>query len=65
VSKQIEIIVAPDGTSRVETKGFAGDECREASRFVEQALGKQVDETLTTEFYESGLKQHHHQKEET
>lgn len=64
MSKQIEIIVSPDGTSRVETKGFAGSECREASRFVERALGKQVDETLTSEFYEGGLKQDHHQKEE-
>ena len=32
--KTIEIIVAPDGKSRVETKGFTGSECREASRFV-------------------------------
>ena len=64
MSKQIEIIVAPDGSSRVETKGFAGGECREASRFLERALGKQVDETLTAEFYESGLNQHNSQKEE-
>ena len=62
--QQIEIIVAPDGSSRVETKGFAGGECREASHFVEQALGKQVDETLTSEFYETGLNQHNNQKEE-
>ena len=40
--KTIEITVSPDGQSRVETKGFAGAECRDASKFIEQALGKQV-----------------------
>ena len=51
MSKVIEIIIAPNGQTRVETKGFVGSECREASRFVEQALGKQINEQLTTEFY--------------
>ena len=35
--KTIEIIVYPDGKSRVETKGFSGGECRDASRFIEKA----------------------------
>lgn len=51
MSKTIEIVITPTGQSRVETKGFVGSECREASRFVERALGKQLDEKLTTEFY--------------
>ena len=37
--KTIEITVDPKGQTKVETKGFTGGECREASRFVEQALG--------------------------
>ena len=45
--KTIEIIVDPKGQARVETKGFSGGECREASRFVEQALGTRSAETLT------------------
>ena len=49
--KTIEIIVAADGKSQVETKGFAGDECRQASRFVEQALGKRTGEQLTAEYH--------------
>lgn len=49
--KTIEIIVAPNGTTRVETKGFAGGECRAASEFVEKALGRRTDEKLTGEFY--------------
>jgi len=53
MSKTIEIIVSPDGQSRVETKGFAGSDCREASKFIEQALGKQTGEQLTAEFHSS------------
>ena len=37
--KTIEITVDPKGDTKVETRGFTGGECREASRFVEQALG--------------------------
>lgn len=47
----IEITVAPDGGTRVETKGFAGSTCRQASAFVEQALGQRTGEQLTPEFY--------------
>jgi Protein of unknown function (DUF2997) len=50
--KTIEITVDPKGQSRVETRGFTGGECREASRFVEQALGTRSDETLTAEFHQ-------------
>ena len=39
MSKTIEIIVSPSGESRVETKGFAGSACRDASRFFESAQG--------------------------
>ena len=49
--KTIELIVAPDGSSRVETKGFAGSECQSASRFLEQALGQVQQERQTAEFY--------------
>lgn len=49
--KTIEITVDPKGRARVETRGFSGGECREASRFVEQALGTRSAETLTAEFY--------------
>ena len=37
MNKVIEIVVSPDGQLRVETKGFAGGECQQASRFIEQA----------------------------
>jgi hypothetical protein len=50
--KTIEITVDPKGATKIETKGFTGGECREASRFVEQALGARTAEALTAEFYE-------------
>ena len=50
--RTIEITVAPDGQSKVETKGFAGPACREASKPFEQALGLRTAETLTAEFHQ-------------
>jgi len=52
--KQIEIIVGPDGKATVQTKGFTGASCREASRFLEQALGEVDREKLTSEFHLTG-----------
>ena len=49
--KTIEIIVAPNGQTSVQTKGFTGNECRQASEFIETALGPQSHEQLTSEFY--------------
>ena len=50
--KTIEITVSPQGQTKVETKGFSGSECREASRFLELALGRITGETLTAEFHQ-------------
>ena len=49
--KIIEVIVARDGSTRVETHGFAGTQCKEASQFLEQALGLKQSEQLTSDFY--------------
>ena len=49
--KTIEIVVSPKGESRVETKGFSGNSCRDASKFIEQALGQQTNEQLTAGYY--------------
>ncbi|QDU09631.1 DUF2997 domain-containing protein [Gimesia aquarii] len=52
MTRIIEITVATDGQTRVETKGFSGAGCREASRFIETALGKRTEEQLTSEFHQ-------------
>ena len=55
--KIIEIIVSPTGQTEVQTKGFAGSECRQASEFVEKAIGQKTGEQLTGEFYQQTIQQ--------
>ena len=52
MNQVLEIVVDPRGEATVQTRGFTGGECREASRFLEQALGTRSAETLTAEFYQ-------------
>ena len=63
-TKTIEITISPRGESQIETKGFFGGECREASRFLEQALGKQLGEQLTAEFHQQRAEQHDHTRQQ-
>ena len=51
MSKTIEITVLPSGQTKVETKGFAGAECQQASQFIERALGHVGQKVLKAEFY--------------
>ncbi len=51
--KVIEITISPKGEARVQTKGFNGADCQQASRFLEQALGQRTKEQLTAEFHQS------------
>ena len=51
--RTIEIIVSPKGETSVQSKGFAGSECRQASGFIEDALGQRASEQLTAEFHQS------------
>lgn len=54
-SKTIEVVVRPDGQLSVETKGFAGAACEEASRFLEAALGTLLSDQRTAEFYSTAV----------
>ncbi|PAY20999.1 hypothetical protein CKO51_02820 [Rhodopirellula sp. SM50] len=55
--KTIEVIVAPDGKTRVETNGYTGSDCRQASRALLQALGQQSSEQLKPEFHQAATEQ--------
>ena len=55
--KRVEIIVDSKGNSKVETKGFSGSECVEASKFIEQALGKETASRTTAEFFATSANQ--------
>jgi hypothetical protein len=50
-SRTIEVIVSPNGQTKLETKGFAGSACRDASKFLEAALGPSTEERLTAEYH--------------
>ena len=49
---KIEIIVSPSGETTLQTTGFIGQSCRDASKFIEQALGQRTSEQLTAEFHQ-------------
>jgi hypothetical protein len=49
----IEIIVTSAGKTTVQTRGFKGSSCRDASLFLEQALGQRTAEQLTAEFHQT------------
>ena len=51
--RTIEILVTPTGESTVQTQGFTGASCRDASQFIEQALGQRTGEKLTAEFHQT------------
>jgi hypothetical protein len=53
MARIIEVVVSPTGETTVQTKGYAGADCLQASRFLEQALGATTAERNTAEFYES------------
>jgi hypothetical protein len=55
--KTIEIVVAPDGKLRLETKGFQGAGCRTASQFLERALGRTTADEVTPEFHQQAVDQ--------
>ncbi len=49
----IEVIVSPQGQTTVQTKGYAGTDCLQASKFLEQALGLVTSDRKTAEIYVS------------
>ena len=49
--KIIEVTVSPTGESTVQTKGFAGSDCQQASKYIEEALGMATGERKTPEFF--------------
>lgn len=49
----IEVTVSPLGEVTVQTKGYQGNDCLQASKFLEHALGIATSERKTAEFYEN------------
>ena len=51
MARVIEVTVSPTGEATVQTKGYAGGDCLQASKFLEQSLGVVARERKTAEFY--------------
>ncbi len=50
--KTIEIVVSPAGEARIETRGYTGNECQQASLLLEAALGMKRLEQLTPAYFQ-------------
>jgi hypothetical protein len=55
MSRVIEVVVSPQGETTIQTKGYAGGDCLQASKFLEQALGVAVTDQKTTEFFQTSV----------
>jgi hypothetical protein len=53
MARIIEVLVSPTGETTVQTRGYAGSDCLQASRFLEQALGVSTAERTTAELYQT------------
>ena len=51
--KEIKIIIAPDAKVTIETSGFAGSSCADATKAFEEALGAASKRDYKPEFYQS------------
>jgi hypothetical protein len=47
----IEVTVSPTGETNIQTKGYEGSRCQEASKFLEQALGLVTADQRTSGYY--------------
>ena len=55
--KEIEIIIHPDGSVSVEAHGYEGPDCKEATRFIERALGNVQQRKHKPEYYRRAARQ--------
>jgi hypothetical protein len=49
----IRVLISPKGEVTIDTKGYSGPSCREASKFIEEALGTRTSEKLKAEFHQA------------
>lgn len=51
--KTINVVIAPDGSIRIDAVGFKGADCEKATKFLEDALGVTADRKRKPEFHHS------------
>lgn len=55
----IEITVSPKGETTLQTKGYTGGDCLQASKFLEQSLGIATADHKSGEFYQPNSVEQH------
>lgn len=55
--KIIEVVISPRGEVTIQTRGFAGAECLQASQAIEKALGAKLTYEATPEYYTTSAQQ--------
>jgi Protein of unknown function (DUF2997) len=63
MARVIEVIVSPTGEMTVQTKGYVGGDCLQASQFLEQALGAAVADRKTAEFFQTNAIPQHQENQ--
>jgi hypothetical protein len=58
----IEVTISAKGETSIQTKGYAGSACLEASKFLEQALGVVASDQKTGEFHQTAENEQHIQQ---
>ena len=53
--KTIDVIIDTDGNIEVQTSGFSGPECKQATADLERALGTVTDDRVTSEYHRRQL----------
>ena len=49
----IEVVISPKGETAVQTKGYSGGDCLQATKFLEEALGAVAADKKTSDFYQT------------
>ena len=47
MTRTIEVLISPNGETKLETKGFSGAGCQAASEFLEAVLGRKTRDERT------------------
>lgn len=55
--EKIEVTIMPDGSTVIETSGFKGKACQQATAALEKAFGGRTEETLKPEYHQAGINQ--------
>lgn len=58
MSRMIEVLISPTGETKIETRGFAGPACQQATKALEATLGLKTSESLTAEYHQPASQTH-------